>query len=85
MQCGLVYVPYLPREETLEHIVFRRPTLSSLYRSSVTVLFDARNQSQSKPTHNRIKCALCSGTAKNRGICVHENEVLKYMTLSNTL
>ncbi len=32
-----------------------------------------------------MKCILCPGVARNRGTCVHENEALKYIALSNNI
>ena len=84
-QWSSVIIPASEKEQIQLRIVFQRSVLSSVFRSSAAVLIDSRRESVSKPFKHRIQCVLCSGFAKNRGFCAHQNEVAKYVAMSNRL
>ncbi len=79
-QWNMLVVPHLDEEDVSMRCVFRLSILSSRYRSSSAVMYDNRLGSESKQAQYRIKCALCPGAARNRGVCAHENEGLKYIS-----
>lgn len=78
-QCCFIKVPRVTRDDGTVWQVYHRKHLSSMIRTSTTVLLDDRKDMQRFSHINRIKCTSCPGRASNRGPCSHESACMRMM------
>ena len=56
--------------------IFQRSNFLLRCRASAAFLFDSRQTKMHVPAKIKVKCTFCAGSAENRGLCVHELQVL---------
>ena len=72
-------IPPEEKDDVVLWIVFRRSGLSSIFPTSAIVMADMRRRRLSINLKDRVACSVCTGSAVNRMLCVHEANVLKFM------
>lgn len=82
-ECSSYSLPRMVQRDVQVWLAFRRNMLSSIFRTSATVLEDIRIAKIRKRTKDKLMCCVCEDILTNHRMCIHETQVAKLIDNQN--